>query len=122
MLHSIPEKQEIYGSGRTLEWLRDKVVESQNNGRYAIFGLGGIGKTSIMLEFAYQIQERHPGIPIFRVTATSGADFKESYMDIFTKLKAHNYGAQVPVRDLDVMEFVQYVPGRCGELGGIKKV
>ena len=50
--------------------------------RVAITGLGGIGKTQIALEAAFQIQERYPDCSVFCVSAVNSTSFEASYREI----------------------------------------
>lgn len=48
----------------------------------AIFGLGGVGKTQIALEFAYSTREETPNCSIFWVPATDHLAFEQAYKKI----------------------------------------
>ncbi|KAM0287072.1 hypothetical protein ACHAO9_007829 [Fusarium lateritium] len=48
----------------------------------SLYGLGGIGKTQIALEFAHEFQSRNPQASIFWINATSVATIQESYYRI----------------------------------------
>ena len=52
----------------------------------ALDGLGGVGKTQIALEAAYQIQANSPECSIFWVQASDTASFNNSYRQIAQKL------------------------------------
>ncbi|OHE97277.1 hypothetical protein CORC01_07332 [Colletotrichum orchidophilum] len=48
----------------------------------AIFGLGGVGKTQIALEFAFRTKQEHPNSSIFWVPATDLLAFEQAYKRI----------------------------------------
>jgi tetratricopeptide (TPR) repeat protein len=48
----------------------------------AVFGLGGVGKTQLALEFAYRTKDRTPGVSIFWVPATDSLAFEQAYIEI----------------------------------------
>jgi tetratricopeptide (TPR) repeat protein len=50
-------------------------------------GLGGVGKTQIALEVAYQIQEMSPECSVFWVQASDTTSFNNSYCEIGQKLR-----------------------------------
>ncbi|KAH7170910.1 P-loop containing nucleoside triphosphate hydrolase protein [Dactylonectria macrodidyma] len=50
--------------------------------RIAIHGLGGIGKTQIALEVAFQVRDQHPDCSIFWVPAVDAIGFENAYRDI----------------------------------------
>ncbi|KAH8592642.1 P-loop containing nucleoside triphosphate hydrolase protein [Bisporella sp. PMI_857] len=50
--------------------------------RVAIVGLGGVGKTQIALELAYQTRHKRPDCSIFWVAATSAENVQQAYLDI----------------------------------------
>jgi tetratricopeptide (TPR) repeat protein len=50
--------------------------------RIAIAGLGGVGKTQIALEAAFQIQKASPNLSVFWISATSTASFEKGFYDI----------------------------------------
>ena len=52
----------------------------------ALDGLGGVGKTQIALQFAYQIQEILPECSVFWVQANDATSFDNSYREIAEKL------------------------------------
>lgn len=52
----------------------------------ALDGLGGVGKTQIALQFAYQIQDTSPECSVFWVQASDAASFNNSYRKIAQKL------------------------------------
>jgi tetratricopeptide (TPR) repeat protein len=58
--------------------------------RVAIFGLGGVGKTQIALEFAHQLQERQPDCSVFWIPATSVERMLEAYLEIGRQLRLPN--------------------------------
>jgi tetratricopeptide (TPR) repeat protein len=54
--------------------------------RSAIVGLGGVGKTQIALEAAFQIRDQHPGCSIFWVPAVNATSFDNAYRKIGRQL------------------------------------
>jgi tetratricopeptide (TPR) repeat protein len=50
--------------------------------RTAIVGLGGVGKTQIALEAAFQVRDAHPGCSIFWVPAVNVTSFENAYREI----------------------------------------
>lgn len=48
----------------------------------AVFGLGGVGKTQIALEFAYRTREENPHYSVFWVPATDHLAFEQAYKQI----------------------------------------
>jgi tetratricopeptide (TPR) repeat protein len=55
--------------------------------RAALVGLGGVGKTQIALEFAFQIQKLSPGCSVFWVRASDTTSFESAYRQIGQQLK-----------------------------------
>ena len=53
----------------------------------AIAGLGGIGKTQMALEVAFQVQMRHPDCSVFWVPAIDSTTFEHAFREIGQKLQ-----------------------------------
>ncbi|KAK4500801.1 hypothetical protein PRZ48_008993 [Zasmidium cellare] len=53
----------------------------------ALFGLGGIGKTQIVLQFASMVSETRPDMTIFWIVALSQATIEKSFLEIAGQLK-----------------------------------
>jgi tetratricopeptide (TPR) repeat protein len=54
--------------------------------RLGLWGLGGIGKTQIAIEYAYTVKESAADLSIFWIRAANRDRFEESYMDLAKKL------------------------------------
>jgi tetratricopeptide (TPR) repeat protein len=67
----------------------------------AIHGLGGCGKTSLALEFAYWTKKNNPMLAVFWVPAVSQESFEGAYYNIAKLLDIPGYSdSQVNVKDL----------------------
>lgn len=55
--------------------------------RWLLWGLGGIGKTQIALQFAYQVREETPKCSIFWLPAISREGLEQVYTEIVRELK-----------------------------------
>ncbi|KAL4982503.1 hypothetical protein BDW68DRAFT_192097 [Aspergillus falconensis] len=75
--------------GRKREIARLHEALTQDNGRLkiAIYGLGGIGKTQIALETAYQVREADPSRSIFWVACTTHENVEQGYMGIAQQVR-----------------------------------
>ncbi|THC88361.1 hypothetical protein EYZ11_012192 [Aspergillus tanneri] len=74
--------------GREEEITRAEGLIMQQNGpgRFAICGLGGVGKTQIALELAYRMRNQDPECSIFWIQCTSYESVEQAYMSIASKL------------------------------------
>ncbi|KAI0506791.1 hypothetical protein F5B22DRAFT_622681 [Xylaria bambusicola] len=73
------------GRAVILEQLLVKVPPSANKDdcqRIALEGLGGIGKTQIALEVAYQVRDRYPDCSVYWVPAVDLTSFEMAYHEI----------------------------------------
>ncbi|KAH7124782.1 P-loop containing nucleoside triphosphate hydrolase protein, partial [Dactylonectria macrodidyma] len=52
-----------------------------------IEGLGGVGKTQVVLEAAYRVRDEYPDCSVFWVPAVNYISFENAYCDIGQKLK-----------------------------------
>ncbi|VUC33070.1 unnamed protein product [Clonostachys rosea] len=50
--------------------------------RVALYGLGGIGKTQIAIQFTYWLQRRYPDLAVYWVHASNADRFRQSYTSI----------------------------------------
>jgi len=55
--------------------------------KLAITGLGGVGKTQIVLELAYRIREKYPECSIFWIPATNAESLQQAYLDVGRQLR-----------------------------------
>jgi tetratricopeptide (TPR) repeat protein len=74
--------ENFVGRESQLSQLEDGLFVDGRLSKMALFALGGMGKTSIALELAYRVRERHPTYSVFWVTATSPESFEQSYRKI----------------------------------------
>jgi tetratricopeptide (TPR) repeat protein len=76
--------------------------------RVAVFGLGGVGKTQIALEFAHQWREKHPDCAVFWIPVTNVESMLEAHLEIGRQLQIPN----IEQERGDVQKLVQ---GRLGQ-------
>ncbi|KAN0087168.1 hypothetical protein V8E54_000856 [Elaphomyces granulatus] len=67
--------------------LQERIVSKDRVRKIAITGLGGVGKTQIALEIAYQIRDKKPEFSIFWIPATSVEKIEQAYMGIGERLR-----------------------------------
>ena len=75
------------GRRSALETLTQRLVIKQDCQRISIVGLGGIGKTQVALEFAYNLKENWPDYSIFWVSVLSLGSFQQTYDDILKEFQ-----------------------------------
>ncbi|KAL2832259.1 hypothetical protein BJY01DRAFT_102598 [Aspergillus pseudoustus] len=92
-----PKNKAFVGRHSLLDKLRETVLVSSPP-RLAIFGLGGIGKTQIAIEYAYWIQENCPDTSVFWVSGGTEERFRDGYARIAEE--CHIPGIQHPEADL----------------------
>jgi NB-ARC domain len=69
--------------------------------RVAVVGLGGVGKTQLVLEFAYRKREACPECSIFWIPVVSSATFEQAYLQIGHLLEITEItGANADVKQL----------------------
>ena len=75
--------------GRTdeLKRLKQKMLGPGPHQITSILGLGGIGKSRLVLELVYQINMKDPQYSIFWIEAAQQLTFKRDVFDIEKKLK-----------------------------------
>ncbi|KAH0562201.1 hypothetical protein GP486_003102 [Trichoglossum hirsutum] len=72
--------------------------------RVAIVGLGGVGKTQIALEFAYQLRERQPDCSVFWIPVMNVESMLEAYLEIGQQMQIPN----IEKEQADVQKLVQH--------------
>ncbi|KAF4612495.1 hypothetical protein G7Y89_g15595 [Cudoniella acicularis] len=82
-----PQNEHFVGRDSQLKELTTRLNTDQFCRRVAVWGLGGIGKTQIVLKFAYETRKTSPTCSIFWVYANTSASFEKSYTDIAECLK-----------------------------------
>uniref|UniRef100_A0A8H7NHZ5 Nucleoside phosphorylase domain-containing protein n=1 Tax=Bionectria ochroleuca TaxID=29856 RepID=A0A8H7NHZ5_BIOOC len=84
----IPFARNIRFTGRTtaLKKLEDFFFGQEKTQKMALVGLGGIGKTQIALQFAYQVKEKRPEYSIFWLPVLSDEGAGRAYAEIAKKL------------------------------------
>nr|POF20689.1 kinesin light chain [Quercus suber] len=95
--------QHFVGRSTELEALEQKLFVKQDCHRMAVVGLGGIGKTQVVLRFAHAVLEKHGDVSVFWVPALSAELFGQAYREI-----ARVVGVHVPTDGSeDVKKLVQ---------------
>lgn len=75
--------------GRTdqLQHLKQKIFETDSRGIMSVLGLGGVGKSRLALELAYQVKSEHPQHSIFWIQAAEQLTFEKDVLEIGKKLR-----------------------------------
>ncbi|XPS81920.1 hypothetical protein M3J09_013845 [Ascochyta lentis] len=80
-------------------------VASEGCRRLAVYSLGGCGKTTLILETAYQTREQHLTRVVFWVPAVSQASFEQAYRQIGTLLRIPGIAhAKADVKEVKLAE------------------
>ncbi|KAH8894724.1 hypothetical protein GQ53DRAFT_780118 [Thozetella sp. PMI_491] len=86
-----PRNETFVGRALILEKLQQQPLKSASQARVSLFGLGGIGKTHIALEYAYWLQETNPEISVFWVHASNAERFRQSFTSIALECRIPGY-------------------------------
>ena len=91
------------GRSSQLSELESKLFMEGYFQKVAITGLGGVGKTQIALELAYQTRSKRPGCSIFWVPATTAENVQQAYLEIGRQLQVPG----IEDKEVDVKSLVQ---------------
>ncbi|KAI6915045.1 hypothetical protein KC318_g129 [Hortaea werneckii] len=80
----VPFAQNRQFTGRTheLEILERKLFVEQDCQKLAVVGPGGIGKTQLVLQFAYAVLQKHPDVSVFWINALSAETFEQACREV----------------------------------------
>ncbi|KAI1170462.1 hypothetical protein F4777DRAFT_583864 [Nemania sp. FL0916] len=96
-----PQNRKFTGRDAILSTLKDRLFVMRECQKLAVFGLGGVGKTQVALEFAYWVKETQKQYSVFWVPALSYETFEQAYADIARQLNMQSH------RDEDIKESVR---------------
>jgi NB-ARC domain len=84
----VPFKRNPYFTGREsqLAQLEEKLFAKDQTAKMAITGLGGVGKTQMVLELAYRAREKHKNCSIVWIPATDMESLQQAYWDVAQQL------------------------------------
>jgi tetratricopeptide (TPR) repeat protein len=82
-----PKNEGFVGRGGQLSQLEELLFSPGRQHKVAITGLGGVGKTQIALEFAYQTQQSRPDCSIYWIPATNFETLQRTYFHIAQQLQ-----------------------------------
>ena len=74
------------GRESQLAQLEEKLFAIDHTTRIAITGLGGVGKTQLVLELLFQTKEKHKDCSIIWIAATSAESLYQGYLDVARQL------------------------------------
>ncbi|KAN0117100.1 hypothetical protein V8E51_003077 [Hyaloscypha variabilis] len=75
------------GRGIQLAEVEEKLLGGGRTTKVAITGLGGIGKTQIVLELVYRIRDRYKNCLVIWIPATNTESLHQAYQDVARQLK-----------------------------------
>ena len=84
--HIPPQNPRFVGREKALETLQKKLFADADCQKVTVVGLGGVGKTQLVLQLAYWTKQHHPQISVFWVPVLSHATFNQGYSEIAKKL------------------------------------
>ncbi|KAF2159682.1 hypothetical protein M409DRAFT_29844 [Zasmidium cellare ATCC 36951] len=67
------------------------LADDSVHSRIGVVGLGGVGKSQVVTEYAYRLQQSQPNTSIFWVHASSRERFRNDYQSIATKLQLQGF-------------------------------
>ncbi|KZF26958.1 FabD/lysophospholipase-like protein [Xylona heveae TC161] len=91
------------GRNAELAEIESKLFIEGGCSKMAVYGLGGIGKTQIVLELAYRTMEKRPDCSIFWLPAISVDAMKKAYLDIGRQLQLPG----LDEKDADIVALLQ---------------
>lgn len=74
------------GRGTQLAELQQRLFVRGQSTKCAIWGLGGVGKTQLVLELIYRIRDKHKKCSIIWIPATNMESLEQAYLDDAQKL------------------------------------
>ncbi|MCJ1391030.1 hypothetical protein MMC18_003891 [Xylographa bjoerkii] len=98
-----PQNPSFVGRKDILHKIRE-FFDKELHHKLAIYGLGGIGKSQILLEYAYKHKRSASRGPVFWVSAVSRSRFQDHYREIAQKL---NILTKDNNREMDVLRLVK---------------
>jgi tetratricopeptide (TPR) repeat protein len=75
------------GRGTQLAKVEDKLFVGGRTTKVAITGLGGIGKTQLVLELVYRIRDKYRSCLVIWIPATNIESLHQAYLDVARQLK-----------------------------------
>jgi tetratricopeptide (TPR) repeat protein len=78
--------QQFVGRDSYLNRLESALFTEHQPAKFAITGLGGMGKTQIVLELAYRAREKNQDCSVFWVPATNAESLQQAFIDIGQQL------------------------------------
>ncbi|CZR51333.1 related to kinesin light chain 1 [Phialocephala subalpina] len=74
------------GRGTELAKAEEKLFGGSQTTKVAIWGLGGVGKTQLMLELVYRIKDKYKNCSVIWIPATNTESLYQMYLDIARQL------------------------------------
>jgi tetratricopeptide (TPR) repeat protein len=86
--HYIPLSRNRRFTGRDaiLRRLKERLFIDKECQKLAVVGLGGVGKTQVVLQLAYWVKETKPDYSVFWAPALSDGSFEQAYTEIARRL------------------------------------
>jgi tetratricopeptide (TPR) repeat protein len=94
------ERNPQYVNREVVGKVKRRLFISNNSERIAIFGLGGVGKTQIALELAYQTRELYPDCAIFWLPTVDMESLQHAYQTVAGQLGIDSMGTDKDVKAL----------------------
>jgi tetratricopeptide (TPR) repeat protein len=84
----VPFERNPYFTGREsqLAQLEENLFAKDQTTKMAITGLGGVGKTQLVLELAYRAREKHKNCSVVWIPATNMESLQQAYLDVAQQL------------------------------------
>ncbi|OQD89044.1 hypothetical protein PENANT_c003G01124 [Penicillium antarcticum] len=106
------ERNPRYVDREVVGKVKRKLFLKNRPDRFAIFGLGGVGKTQISLELAYQTRELYPDCAVFWVPAVDMESIEQAYRTVAEQLMVDISGADADVKRLVQIHLSKPTAGR----------